>query len=167
MRALVYHGPGSKAWEEVPDPTLQADTDAIVRVDAVTICGTDLHILKGDVPAVTDGRILGHAQRIFQRQRDHARAQTDAPRARSHMGQEDEGRRQAAFVFVEVVLRDPGRVEAVGLGVGDLLGHEAVALAGRRVVEQAAEKAQARAGGRGLRRGGGQSRCSFYREWRP
>src|SRR3954467_10644319 len=60
MRALVYHGPGSKAWEEVPAPTLQADTDAIVRVDAVTICGTDLHILKGDVPAVTDGRILGH-----------------------------------------------------------------------------------------------------------
>jgi alcohol dehydrogenase len=60
MRALVYHGPGNKAWEEVPDPTLQADTDAIVRVDAVTICGTDLHIMKGDVPAVTDGRILGH-----------------------------------------------------------------------------------------------------------
>ncbi|MCU1590158.1 MAG: Threonine dehydrogenase and related Zn-dependent dehydrogenase [Frankiales bacterium] len=60
MRALVYHGPGRKAWEEVPDPTLQADTDAIIRVDAVTICGTDLHILKGDVPAVTDGRILGH-----------------------------------------------------------------------------------------------------------
>src|SRR3954447_12384357 len=60
MRALVYHGPGKKAWEEVPKPTVQADTDAIVRVDAVTICGTDLHILKGDVPAVTDGRILGH-----------------------------------------------------------------------------------------------------------
>ncbi len=60
MRALVYHGPGQKAWEEVPKPTVVADTDAIVRVDAVTICGTDLHILKGDVPAVTDGRILGH-----------------------------------------------------------------------------------------------------------
>jgi alcohol dehydrogenase len=60
MRALVYHGPGTKAWEEVPKPTITADTDAIVRVDAVTICGTDLHILKGDVPAVTDGRILGH-----------------------------------------------------------------------------------------------------------
>jgi alcohol dehydrogenase len=60
MRALVYHGPGRKAWEEVPKPMIQADTDAIVRVDAVTICGTDLHILKGDVPAVTDGRILGH-----------------------------------------------------------------------------------------------------------
>jgi len=60
MRALVYHGPGNKAWEEVPKPTVQADTDAIVRVDAVTICGTDLHILKGDVPAVTDGRVLGH-----------------------------------------------------------------------------------------------------------
>ena len=60
MRAVVYHGPGQKAWEEVPRPVIQADSDAIVRVDAVTICGTDLHILKGDVPAVTDGRILGH-----------------------------------------------------------------------------------------------------------
>lgn len=60
MKAVVYHGPGAKAWEEVPDPGLRADTDAIVRVDAVTICGTDLHILKGDVPAVTPGRILGH-----------------------------------------------------------------------------------------------------------
>ena len=60
MRALVYHGPGQKAWEEVQKPQVTDDTDAIVRVDAVTICGTDLHILKGDVPAVTDGRILGH-----------------------------------------------------------------------------------------------------------
>ncbi len=60
MRALVYHGPGQKAWEEVPMPAIVDDTDAVVRVDAVTICGTDLHILKGDVPAVTDGRILGH-----------------------------------------------------------------------------------------------------------
>ncbi|MFP4150195.1 MAG: zinc-dependent alcohol dehydrogenase family protein [Nitriliruptoraceae bacterium] len=60
MKALVYHGPGQKAWEEVPDPQLVAPTDAIVRVDTTTICGTDLHILKGDVPAVTDGRILGH-----------------------------------------------------------------------------------------------------------
>ena len=60
MRALVYHGPGLKAWEDVPTPEVAADTDAIVRVDATTICGTDLHILKGDVPAVTDGRILGH-----------------------------------------------------------------------------------------------------------
>ena len=60
MRALVYHGPGHKAWEEVPEPTLVDDTDAIVRVDAVTICGTDLHILEGDIPTVTPGRILGH-----------------------------------------------------------------------------------------------------------
>ena len=60
MRALVYHGPGRKAWEDVPKPEVTVDTDAIVRVDATTICGTDLHILKGDVPAVTDGRILGH-----------------------------------------------------------------------------------------------------------
>ena len=60
MRAIVYHGPGQKAWEEVPDPEIIDDGDAIVRVDAATICGTDLHILKGDVPAVRKGRILGH-----------------------------------------------------------------------------------------------------------
>src|ERR1700737_3356223 len=60
MKALVYHGPGQKAWEEVAKPAIRADTDAIGGVDAVTICGTDLHILKGDVPAVTDGRVLGH-----------------------------------------------------------------------------------------------------------
>jgi alcohol dehydrogenase len=60
MKALVYHGPGRKAWETVADPLIVDDTDAIVRVDATTICGTDLHILKGDLPAVTDGRILGH-----------------------------------------------------------------------------------------------------------
>src|SRR5580698_11626573 len=60
MKAAVYHGPGSITWDEVPQPALQDDTDAIVRVDATTICGTDLHILKGDLPAVIDGRIVGH-----------------------------------------------------------------------------------------------------------
>jgi alcohol dehydrogenase len=60
VKALVYHGPDQKAWEEVPDPKIINPTDVIVQVDATTICGTDLHILKGDVPAVTDGRILGH-----------------------------------------------------------------------------------------------------------
>jgi alcohol dehydrogenase len=60
MHALVYHGPGQKSWEEVPKPTLIDDTDAIVRVDVTTICGSDLHILKGDVAEVTAGRILGH-----------------------------------------------------------------------------------------------------------
>jgi alcohol dehydrogenase len=60
MKALVYQGPGSKSWEEVPNPTLLSDTDAIVRVTVTTICGTDLHILKGDTPEVTPGRILGH-----------------------------------------------------------------------------------------------------------
>ena len=60
MRALVYHGPGQKAWEEAADPEILDDGDVIVRVDATTICGTDLHILKGDVPAVRNGRILGH-----------------------------------------------------------------------------------------------------------
>jgi alcohol dehydrogenase len=60
MKALVYHGPGRKAWEDVPDAKIKDDTDAVVRVDTVTICGTDLHILKGDTPEVSDGRILGH-----------------------------------------------------------------------------------------------------------
>src|SRR5579871_859403 len=60
MKALVYHGPGKKSWEEKPKPTIQQPTDALVRITKTTICGTDLHILKGDVPEVIDGRILGH-----------------------------------------------------------------------------------------------------------
>lgn len=60
MKALVYQGPGKRAWEDKPRPTLQDSGDAIVRVTTSTICGTDLHILKGDLPAVTHGRILGH-----------------------------------------------------------------------------------------------------------
>ncbi|MCX4755719.1 zinc-dependent alcohol dehydrogenase family protein [Kitasatospora purpeofusca] len=60
MKALTYHGPGRRTWGEVPEPAVRDPEDAIVRVDAVTICGTDLHILKGDVPEVTEGRVLGH-----------------------------------------------------------------------------------------------------------
>jgi alcohol dehydrogenase len=60
MKALRYRGPGRRAWEEVADPELTDLTDAIVRVDATTICGTDLHILGGDVPEVAEGRVLGH-----------------------------------------------------------------------------------------------------------
>ena len=60
MKALVYHGPGKKTWEEKPRPSIQKASDAVVRITKTTICGTDLHILKGDVPEVTDGRILGH-----------------------------------------------------------------------------------------------------------
>ncbi len=60
MKALVYHGPGKRSWEEKPKPSIQEATDAIVKVARTTICGTDLHILKGDVATVTDGRILGH-----------------------------------------------------------------------------------------------------------
>jgi alcohol dehydrogenase len=60
MKALVYHGPNDKSWDEVPDPALVDETDAIVRVDTTTICGSDLHILKGDLPEVTPGRIIGH-----------------------------------------------------------------------------------------------------------
>ena len=60
MKALVYHGPGRRSWEEKPKPRIREATDAVVRITTTTICGTDLHILKGDVPSVTDGRILGH-----------------------------------------------------------------------------------------------------------
>lgn len=60
MKALVYGGVDHRSWVDVPDPAIKDPDDAIVRVDAVTICGTDLHILKGDVPEVEEGRILGH-----------------------------------------------------------------------------------------------------------
>ncbi|MEV3912201.1 zinc-dependent alcohol dehydrogenase family protein [Streptomyces canus] len=60
MKGYVFHGAGQAAWEEVPDPAVKDPTDAIVRVVAVTICGTDLHILKGDVPEVHPGTVLGH-----------------------------------------------------------------------------------------------------------
>jgi alcohol dehydrogenase len=60
MKALVYHGPGERAWESVADPTIQEPTDVVVKIDSTTICGTDLHILKGDVPEVEAGTILGH-----------------------------------------------------------------------------------------------------------
>ena len=60
MKALVYHGPGQKSWDDVPDPRIVDETDAIIGVDATTICGTDLHILKGDLPDTAAGRILGH-----------------------------------------------------------------------------------------------------------
>ncbi|MDD5303874.1 MAG: zinc-dependent alcohol dehydrogenase family protein [Elusimicrobia bacterium] len=60
MKALVYHGPGKISWDEKPRPTVQEATDAIVRITTTTVCGSDLHILKGDVPEVAAGRILGH-----------------------------------------------------------------------------------------------------------
>jgi alcohol dehydrogenase len=60
MKALVYHGPNAKSWEDKPMPVIIDATDAVVKISKTTICGTDLHILKGDVPAVIDGRILGH-----------------------------------------------------------------------------------------------------------
>ncbi len=60
MKALIYQGVGCRAWEDRPKPTIMEPTDAIVRITTTTLCGTDLHILKGDVPTVTNGRILGH-----------------------------------------------------------------------------------------------------------
>jgi len=60
MKALVYHGPGKRAWEEKPRPVLEEASDAVVKITRTTICGTDLHIMKGDIATVTEGRILGH-----------------------------------------------------------------------------------------------------------
>jgi alcohol dehydrogenase len=60
MKALVYHGPGQRGWDDVPDPTIIDPTDIVVRIDTSTICGSDLHILKGDVPETTPGTVLGH-----------------------------------------------------------------------------------------------------------
>lgn len=60
MHALVYNGPGLKALEDRPQPTIQAPTDAVVHITKTTICGTDLHILKGDVPSCVPGTVLGH-----------------------------------------------------------------------------------------------------------
>jgi alcohol dehydrogenase len=60
MKALVYHGPGERGWDNVDDPRILEPTDAIVRIDSSTICGTDLHILKGDVPETVPGTVLGH-----------------------------------------------------------------------------------------------------------
>ena len=60
MKALVYQGPGEKNWEQVPDPGIEDPGDIVVQMDTTTICGTDLHILKGDVPETTAGTVLGH-----------------------------------------------------------------------------------------------------------
>lgn len=60
MKALVFHGPGQTSWDDVKDPGIQEPTDVVVRIDTTTICGTDLHILKGDVPEVKPGTVLGH-----------------------------------------------------------------------------------------------------------
>jgi alcohol dehydrogenase len=60
MKALVFHGPGNKEWADKPQPQIQQATDVVVRITHTTICGTDLHILKGDVPEVAPGTILGH-----------------------------------------------------------------------------------------------------------
>jgi len=60
MKALVYHGPGQRGWDTVDDPTIIDQSDIVVRIDTSTICGSDLHILKGDVPETTPGTVLGH-----------------------------------------------------------------------------------------------------------
>ena len=89
MKALIYHGPGQRAWETAPDPTIKEPTDVVVKIDTSTICGTDLHILKGDVPEVTPGTILGHEAvgTVVEigRRRDDARKRRPRPRLVHHV----------------------------------------------------------------------------------
>ena len=85
MKALVYHGPGQRGWDTVDDPAIIDQTDVIVRIDTSTICGSDLHILKGDVPETTAGR--GEHQRAQggsrgQREQSHHRRPRDRRRRR-------------------------------------------------------------------------------------
>ena len=105
---------------------------------------------------VGDDGILGDADRQFQRQGDDAGAQPDSRRVGGDMGQEHEGGGQSAFALMEMVLGDPGRIEAAFLGMPDLLGGEAVALGCVDLVEQAGEEAEAldRKRGHGLNLGG-------------
>ncbi|MCL2489218.1 MAG: alcohol dehydrogenase catalytic domain-containing protein, partial [Propionibacteriaceae bacterium] len=60
MKAMVYHGPNQKSWDDVADPSIIEPTDVIIQIDTTTICGSDLHILKGDTPEVAEGNIIGH-----------------------------------------------------------------------------------------------------------
>ena len=113
MHALVYEGPGHRVWREVPDALVEEDTDAVVHVDAVTICGTDLHILKGDVPEVTPGRSSG--------------TRPSAPSCRSGRGAAGEGRRPRARLLHHLV-RDlrvcrASRYGQCQGGGGWILGH--------------------------------------------
>jgi alcohol dehydrogenase len=87
MKALVYHGPGKKAWEEVARPEVAADTDAIIRVDTTTICGTDLHIILGNE---IDGTQAEYRPRSVRRQLDPSGA--GGCRRRGHV---DAGRHPA------------------------------------------------------------------------
>ncbi|MDP5181789.1 glutathione-independent formaldehyde dehydrogenase [Blastococcus sp. BMG 814] len=59
MKAVVYRGPKKVAVEEVPDPTIQSPTDAIIRITTTNICGSDLHMYEGRTP-VEEGKVLGH-----------------------------------------------------------------------------------------------------------
>ena len=77
MKALVYYGPGKRSWEDMPDPQVQDPDDAVVRVDGFTICGTDLHILRGDVPEVG----AGAGARARGRRHRHRRRVRGAPSA--------------------------------------------------------------------------------------
>ena len=109
---------------------------------------------------VEHGGVLGHADRLLERQGHDAGAEPDAARLRRDMREEDERRGQPALAAAEVVLRHPRGLEAERLGADDLLGRELIALGGADVVEQPGEEAEA-FDGLGTR----QFRSSFFREW--
>ncbi len=85
MKALVYGGPGQRTWQSKPKPVVRDPGDAVVRITTTTICGTDLHILKGDVPTITAGRILGHEGIGVGRGRGSARVDVSHRRPCAHL----------------------------------------------------------------------------------
>ena len=97
----------------------------------------------GDVVVQPNGDLLGHADRQFQRQGHDRRPQADPRCLPGDLGQEDERPGKTAFVFMKMVLGDPGRIEATALGMEDLLGGQPVALRGVRHIEHAGEETQA------------------------
>ena len=120
MKALVFHGPNTIAWEEVPDARLVEPTDAVVRIDTTTICGTDLHILHGDVPAVDRGsgpRARGSRDRGRGRRR---RAQPCARRPRDHLVHQ---RRAASAPTAGARTRPTVLPPRATPGIGWVLGH--------------------------------------------
>ena len=120
MKALVYHGPGKKAWEKVPDPVIRNATDVIVKVETTTICGTDLHILKGDVPAVTDGRILGHEGVGTIVEVGSAVSQPRGRRPRDHLLHQ---RLRSLLVLPPAAVRRTASPTRAHPGIGWIFGH--------------------------------------------
>ena len=136
--------PGVEQHAMMPDQQRRAlgAVQAERLVSRQIAAGPDPHFQAAAAHQVEHRGILGHPDRQLQRQRDDPGPQTDPRGLRGDLGQKHEGRRQAAFVLVKMVLRDPGEFEAAAFGMHDLRDGQSVALGRVRPIEQAGEKAQ-------------------------